>query len=72
MHVSVLYAAHSAFVSSARIDGWDLLFSAHCYYFFVASFKGDTTKGGPILVAYGDLFTVFLITIRLVLKRQGR
>jgi hypothetical protein len=47
-------------------------FSQHIVITFVSSFKGDTTKGGPILVAYGDLFTVFLITIRLVLKRQGR
>jgi hypothetical protein len=41
----VLYAAHSALVSSARIDVWDLLFSAHGII-FVSPFKGDTTKGG--------------------------
>jgi hypothetical protein len=48
VHVSVrfvLYAAHSALVSSARIDVWDLLFSAHGII-FVSTFKGDTTKGG--------------------------
>jgi hypothetical protein len=66
VHVSVLFCMQRIehlFLMPGLMSG--TFFSQHMVLFLSQLLRAIRQRGGPMLVAYGDLFSVFLIAIRL-------